>query len=150
MQSQVAPTATPGLQLKGLQPNPLHRQCSGAGKLQTTTQSCMISNPVVFKTYPRFVLVRYGKATDTEMIVIKEEVYTLRSLEPGCTPNTQSHMQKHQAVSGAGRGEGTVWPRAWVRGFSWRNGPGKISTLNRLRIGWFEWFQQALGYRAGS
>ena len=49
--------------------------------------------------YPELVLVRYGKTADMEMIVMKEEVCTRRSLEIDERHAPQGHLEKDQGRS---------------------------------------------------
>lgn len=66
----------------------------------------------VLKIYLGFVLIRYGKTTDMEIVVMKEEVYIHRSLETGGRPCSVAWgwIKVSQEVEGEGR--------AWLRDFN--------------------------------
>lgn len=92
--------------------------------------------PWYVQNVARFVLLRCGKTADMDIAVMKEKVYAHGSLETG---ETQGRRGKDQGWSG-GRtvGEGRVWPRTFIGVLLGKNQQGRIDTMSRLRIGWFE------------
>lgn len=74
---------------------------------------------------------------DMEMIVMKDKVYTHRSLEPGGTAHgpMQGHRGKDQGGSRDRQAEGRTWLRDFIEVFMGRNGRGSVGTLSKFRIG---------------
>lgn len=75
---------------------------------------------------------------DTEMIVMKKEVYIHRSLEMETQHGPQSHKGQHRGWSGGPGEEGRIWPRVFFGVFLGRKVQGRVDTLSKLHIGEFE------------
>lgn len=62
---------------------------------------------------------------DTEIIVMKKEVYTHRSLETGGTCAMQGHLERTRFDQKAKEEEGRAGPRAFIRVLMERDGQGR-------------------------
>ena len=85
---------------------------------------------------------------DIEVTVMKGEVRTHRSLETAGKPgHVGPRGEAPPLIRRPGAKKGAHGPQPLL-GFSRETvGRGRVDTLSKLRIGWAEWFQEAMGSR---
>lgn len=77
-----------------------------------------------FNVYLGFILIRYGKMTDMEIIALKKDFITDNSPENGAYCATQSHVESHQGWWGSRKSKG----KAWAEALSWFLQEGRSKT----------------------
>ena len=99
---------------------------------------------ILFLSIPRILFfIRYSEANTPDIITVEKTVFIHSSQEEGASCPMQGHIGKHQGWS-RDRGE-----YGFIVVFVGRNGQGSVGKLSKFRIGSFEIFQWALGYRGG-
>lgn len=105
---------------------------------RTVPEALILSLSSVFKCTWDFLLIRFGKMTDTETTTLKGEFITYSSREEGAhhprhaKPREEAPWSVSQEAEGT---EGKVRPRVFIVVFIRRNGRSRVGELRELRVG---------------